>query len=322
MQRLPKLAALTAEDTGWGFFLCTYKELRAGRSGSEFLFLSLQDSSGQSVAKVMADVDRYKNEFEAGEFVRVEGRGSIYNGEVQLVLSTIRRVNPDQDRREGFREEDAILSAPRPIDEMWSELQEHLKSVKNDHLRVLLNRIVTDHEAQLRVWPAAQVIHHAYRGGFLEHITKMAEVGRFVSSAYGADWDLVLAGIVLHDIGKLQELAYEGGAASYTRDGNMVGHIALGIVMVREAANGIAGFPDDLRAHLEHLIASHHGIREHGSPVEPKTVEAFILASIDELDAKLSQVRKAIAEDPSDEEFTGWHKRLGRVLYKGAGGRD
>jgi 3'-5' exoribonuclease len=96
-----------------------------------------------------------------------------------------------------------------------------------------------------------------------------------------------------------------------------VGHIALGIVMVREAVNGIAGFPDDLRAQIEHLIASHHGIREHGSPVEPKTVEAFILASIDELDAKLSQVRKAIAEDAGDEEFTGWHKRLGRVLYKG-----
>ena len=96
----------------------------------------------------------------------------------------------------------------------------------------------------------------------------------------------------------------------------MVGHIALGIVMVREAINGISGFPDDLRAHLEHLIASHHGVREHGSPVEPKTVEAFILATIDELDAKLNQVRKAIAEDPGDEEFTAWHKRLGRVCIR------
>jgi 3'-5' exoribonuclease len=317
MTRLPKVAALNADDSGWGFFLCTYRELRAGRSGSEFLFLSLQDSTGQVVAKLMSDVDRYKEEFDAGEFVRVEGRASNYNGRVELVLSTIRRVNPDQDRREGFREEDAILSAPRPIDEMWAELQGHLHGIKNHHLRVLLNRIITDHEAQLRVWPAAQVIHHAYRGGFLEHITKMAEVGRFVSNAYGADWDLVLAGIVLHDIGKLQELAYEGGAGNYTRDGNLVGHIALGIVMVREAINGISGFPDDLRAHVEHLIASHHGVREHGSPVEPKTVEAFILASIDELDAKLSQVRRAISEDPSDDEFTGWHKRLGRVLYKG-----
>src|SRR5688572_33179816 len=104
MQRLPKVTALNVEDSGWGFFLCTYKELRAGRSGSEFLFLSLQDASAQIVAKVMADVSRYKDEFEAGEFVRVEGRGSLYNGQLQLVLSGIRRVNPDQDRLEGFRE--------------------------------------------------------------------------------------------------------------------------------------------------------------------------------------------------------------------------
>ena len=317
MTKLPKLSALAAEDQGWGYFLCTYKELRAGRSGSEFLFLSLQDASAQIVAKVMADVDRYKNEFDEGEFVRVEGHGSMYNGQLQLVLTSIRRVNPDQDRREGFREEDCILSAPRPIDEMWAELQEHLRSVKSDHIRVLLNRVVADHEQQLRVWPAAQAIHHAYRGGFLEHITKMAEVGRLVARAYGANEDLVLAGVVLHDIGKLQELAYEGGSGSYTRDGNLVGHIALGIVMVHEAINGIANFPDDLRSQIEHLIASHHATREHGSPVEPKTIEAFIVAAIDELDAKLNQVRKAIAEDPGDGEFTSWNKRLGRVLYKG-----
>jgi len=317
MNRLPKLSALSVEDAGWGYFLCAYKEFRTGRSGSEFLFLSLQDASAQVVAKLMTDVDRYKNEFDAGEFVRVEGRGSLYNGQVQLVLSTIRRVNPDQDRQQGFREEDAILSAPRPIDEMWSELQEHLRSVTNDHVRILLNRIVTDNESQLRVWPAAQQIHHAYRGGFLEHITKMAEVGRLVARAYGANEDLVLAGVVLHDIGKLQELAYEGGAGSYTRDGNLVGHIALGLMMVREACASISGFPIELRSQIEHMIASHHGVREYGSPVEPKTIEAFILASIDELDAKLNQVRKAIAEDPSDDEFTAWNKRLGRVLYKG-----
>ena len=317
MNKLPRLAALSADDSGWGFFLCTYKEFRTGRSGGEFLFLSLQDSTGQIVGKLMSDVDRYKNEFDAGEFVRVEGRGSLYNGQVQLVLSTIRRINPDQDRQQGFREEDAILSAPRPIDEMWSELQEHLRGVKSEHIRVLLNRIVADNESQLRVWPAAQQIHHAYRGGFLEHITKMAEVGRLVARAYAADEDLVLAGVVLHDIGKLQELAYEGGAGSYTRDGNLVGHIALGLMMVRDACNGISGFPVELRSQIEHLVASHHGVREYGSPVEPKTIEAFILASIDELDAKLNQVRKAIAEDPSDEEFTAWNKRLGRVLYKG-----
>jgi 3'-5' exoribonuclease len=319
MQRLPRLSSLTVEDSGWGFFLCTYKETRTGRSGGEFLFLTLQDSSAQVVAKLLADVDRYKNEFEAGEFVRVEGRGSLYNNQVQLVLSTIRRINPDQDRQQGFREDECILSAPRPIDEMWAELTAHVATVKRDPIRILLNRVMADHEQELRTWPAAQTIHHAYRGGFLEHITKMAEVGRFVAQAYQADWDLVLAGIVLHDIGKLQELAYDAGAGSYTRDGNLVGHIALGIVMVREAVSGISGFPEDLRAQIEHMVASHHGLREYGSPVEPKTIEAFIVSAIDDLDAKLNQVRRAIAEDPSEDEFTAWNKRLGRVLFKGAG---
>lgn len=318
MNRLPRLASLTPEDAGWGFFLCTYKELRAGRSGSEFVILNLQDASGQATAKILSDVDRFKGEFEAGEFVRVEARGSLYNSQVQLLLSTIRRVNPDQDRLQGFREDECILSAPRPINEMWEELQTWLRGVRNEHLRVLLNRVVTDHADQLKLWPAAQTIHHAYRGGFLEHITKMAEVGALLATSYGADHDLVLTGVVLHDIGKLQELAYEGGTGSYTRDGNLVGHIALGLMLVRETINGIAGFPVELRAQVEHLIASHHGTREYGSPVEPKSIEAFILASVDELDAKINQVRRAIAEDPSTDEFTAWHKRLGRVLYKGS----
>ena len=149
MNRLPRLAKLTTEDSGWGFFLCTYKELRAGRSGSEFVMLNLQDATGQTTAKILQDVERFKGEFEAGEFVRAEGRGSLYNGQVQLVLSTIRRVNPDQDRLQGFREDECILSASRPIDEMWEELQARLRGVKNDHLRVLLNRVVTDHARQI-----------------------------------------------------------------------------------------------------------------------------------------------------------------------------
>lgn len=317
MNKLPRIAKLTTEDSGWGFFLCTYKELRAGRSGSEFMILNLQDASGQTTGKILSGVERCKTEFEAGEFVRAEGRGSLYNGQVQLILSTIRRVNPDQDRLQGFREDECILSAPRPVDEMWEELQGRLRAMTNDHLRVLLNRLTTDHADQLKTWPAAQTIHHAYRGGFLEHITKMAEVGALLSQCYGANSDLVLAGVVLHDIGKLQELAYEGGTGSYTRDGNMVGHIALGLMLVREAINGMADFPVELRAQVEHLVASHHGTREYGSPVEPKSIEAFILASVDELDAKINQVRRAIAEDPSSDEFTAWHKRLGRVLYKG-----
>ena len=146
----------------------------------------------------------------------------------------------------------------------------------------------------------------------------MATIGRQVAAHYGAREDLLVAGAIIHDIGKLQELAYDNGAISYTRDGNLVGHIALGIVMVREAARGISGFPDELRAELEHLVASHHGARDKGAPVEPKSVEAFILAAVDDLDAKLFQVNQALGEAGTDPAFTGWHRRFGRVLYRGS----
>jgi 3'-5' exoribonuclease len=316
MQRLPRIIDLSGESEGWGYFLCTYKELRPIRAG-ELLLFTLQDATGEISAKLFDDIERFKEEFEAGEFVRIEARTTVFQGQQQLVVTQIRRVNPPQDRLQGFREEDCVQSAPRAIDEMWAELGTHLQSVRDPHIRVLLNRIVSDHERQLREWPAALRIHHAYRGGLLEHIVKMADIGRYLARAYEANEDLVLAGVILHDIGKLQELMYEPGGATYTRDGNLVGHIGLGLVMVREATNGISGFPDDLRAQVEHLVLSHHGTREHGSPVEPKTVEAFILAAVDELDSKLNQVRRAVSDDIGEEEFTGWHKRLGRVFFKG-----
>jgi 3'-5' exoribonuclease len=319
MNRLARLDALTPDAEGWGYFLCTYKELRAVRSG-EILLFTLQDSTGQMAAKLVDDVERFKDEFEQGEFVRVEARATTFQGQPQLAVRHIRRVNPPQDRLQGFREEDCVLSAPRSIEEMWTELKTHLQSVRNPHIRVLLNRVVADNEQELREWPAAQSIHHAYRGGLLEHKLKMAETGRFLARAYEADEDIVFAGVLLHDIGKLRELQYEPGGASYSRDGNLVGHIGLGLIMVREAINGISGFPAELRSQIEHLIVSHHGTREHGSPVEPRTIEAFILAMVDELDTRIHQVRRAIQEDGGNDEFTAWHKRLGRVFYKGPSG--
>jgi 3'-5' exoribonuclease len=316
MTRLPRLRGLTPDAEGWGYFLCSSREFRAVRNG-EILLFTLQDASGQMQAKLVDDVERFRDEFEAGEFVRVEGHGTIFQGQLQLAVSHVRRVNPQQDRLQGFREEDCVLSAPRSIDEMWAELVSHVQSVRDPHIRVLLNRIVADHQTELREWPAAQSIHHAYRGGLLEHVVKMAEVGRQLARAYNAHEDLVLAGVVLHDIGKLQELRYEPGGAIYTRDGNLVGHIGLGLILVREAINGIAGFPDDVRAQIEHLIVSHHGSRERGALVEPRTIEGFILATVDELDTRIHQVRRAIDEDVTGDEFTAWHKRLGRVFYKG-----
>jgi len=314
--RLPPIRQLTPESAGVGFYLCEQKELRSGRSG-DFLAVMLLDSTGRISAKIFDDVDRLRGEFDEGEFVKVKARANQYAGRLQLIVENIRRVNPAQDRALGFREEDCVPCAPRPIDEMWSELQALVASVSDPHIRELLRRMVACNEANLRVWPAAQVVHHAYRGGYLEHALKMADVALALARAYDARADLVIAGVLLHDIGKLQELAYDG-TTRYSREGRLVGHITLGAIMVRDAALAIDNFPPDLLTEIEHLIVSHHGSKDLGSPVEPMTVEAFILAMADDLDAKIHQVRQATAEDAGEGEFTAYHQRLGRVLWKGA----
>ncbi len=318
MTHFPSVRALAADTTGWGFFLCTAKELRPGRNG-EFLSVILQDATGRLTARVFDEVERLKSEFETGDFVKVQGRTSLYNGRLQLIVDRIRRVNPDQDRLQGFREEDCVMSAPRPLEEMWEELQALVARVGDPHVRALLERLAREHETKLRVWPAAQTVHHAYRGGFLEHVLKIAQVAEALADAYGANRDVVIAGAILHDIGKLQELQYDH-ATVYSREGNLVGHIALGLVMVQNAAAAVPGFPPALLAEIAHIVVSHHGSTEFGSPVEPMTVEAFILSMADDLDAKIHQVRQAIQDDTGDGEFTGYHPRLGRVLYKGPRG--
>jgi 3'-5' exoribonuclease len=315
MNRLPPIRKLTADMSGWMFGLCTAKELRAGKSG-DFLSLTLQDATGRIAARVFDDVQNLKGEFDAGEFVKLQGRTNLFNGRIQFVVERIRRVHPDQDRAAGFREEDLVASAARPLDEMWAELQTVVSGVGDPFVRALLERVVAEQEARLRVWPAAQVVHHAYRGGFLEHVLQIARVAAMLADAYQANRDIVIAGALLHDIGKLQELTYET-ATSYSREGNLLGHISLGLILVRDASRAIPDFPPELLTRIEHIVLSHHGSTGFGSPVEPMTVEAFILSMADDLDAKVNQVKQAISEETGEGEFTAYHPRLGRVLYKG-----
>jgi 3'-5' exoribonuclease len=315
MSRLPPITSLSDACGGFGFYLCARKEIRRGRDGNEFISLLLQDLTGQIPAKIFERVDTLRHEFDAGEFVKAEGKASLHHQRLELVLESIRRVNLAQDRLEGFREADCIPCAPRPVDEMWDELRRRIGLARNPWIRQLLTAVTDKHGDRLRIWPAAVLVHHAYRGGLLEHILQLAAAGSALADAYGADPDMLLAGAVLHDIGKVEELRYDG-VTSYSRDGNLLGHITLGVMMVREAASSIAGFPEDLRARIEHLVISHHGERELGSPVEPMTAEAFILSAIDDLDARLHQFRRHVQNDATEGEFTSYHSRLGRVLLK------
>jgi 3'-5' exoribonuclease len=316
MTRLPPVVSLSASSSGWGFFLCAQKEVRPSRTGDLFASLTLQDRTGLIRAKIFNDVERYRQEFDEGDFVKAQGRIDVYNGNLQFLVDRIRRVNADQDAADGFREDECVPSAERPVDEMWAELAGLVAGMTNPWLKTLVARLMAAHDAQLRVWPAAQLVHHAYRGGFLEHILSVAHVALGLARHYDANADLVLTGAVLHDIGKLQELEYEL-TVRYSREGNLVGHLALGLLMVREATTAIEGFPLVLRTQVEHLIVSHHGSREFGSPVVPMTIEAMIVSASDDLDARINQARKAIAAAEGDSEFTPYLPRMGRVFWKG-----
>lgn len=318
--KLPQVAMMQAQSSGTGFYLCVRKDVRTGRNGGEFLTIVLQDVSGEIAGKIFNEVDTQRHEFEAGEFVKVQGRGSVYNQRLELLVDKIRRVDANRDRLDGFREEDCIRASPHPAGEMWAALEAHVRGVGDSHVRALLTHMLETHGEKLKIWPAAQTVHHAYRSGLLEHVLKLIETATALADAYGARRDLLVAGVVLHDIGKLQELAYDT-ATQYSVEGNLVGHITLGVMMVRDAAAAIPGFPPDLLTEIEHLILSHHGSREFGSPVEPMTIEAFILAMCDDLDAKLHQINRHIAEDDGEGPFTPYHSRLKRVFFKSGGGR-
>ena len=313
--RLPPIAEIDGAASGWGFFLCSQKDLRPTKNGGSYLSLMLQDATGEIAGKVFDGADSLNTQFNKGDFVKIQARGNVFKQQVELVIENVRRVNATKDAVDGFREEDCIPSSPRPLTEMWQELQGRIAAVKRPELRALLERIVATHGDRLRIWPAAVTVHHAYRGGLLEHLLKIMEVGTFLADAYHVDRDMIVAGAVLHDLGKTEELTYEG-ATGYSIAGNLVGHIAIGLGMLRDAIREDPSFPNDLRLALEHIVLSHHGARENGSPVLPLTLEAFIFATADDLDAKMFQLRKHIADDDGDGPFTQYSKRLDRVLFK------
>lgn len=313
MARLPRISEIDGSSAGTGFFLCARKDRRTGRSGP-FLVLLLQDVSGEIDAKVFQDVEVNDQQFEAGEFVAVQAKGNVFNSRVELIVDRIRRVIPE-DAALGFREEDCIPCSPRPIDEMWRELESRIAAIEHPHLRDLLTRVVARHGDRLRIWPAGRQVHHAYRSGLLEHVLQIMDVTLRLAEPYGLRRDLLVAGALLHDLGKLEELDYDI-AIEYSVPGNLVGHIVIGVGMLKDLVREIPDFPPELALELEHLILSHHGARELGSPVKPMTAEALVLAAVDDLDAKLHQVRRHLAGDASPGRFTSYHRYLDRVLFK------
>ncbi len=297
-------------ETVIAFALLTKKEVRQDKSGRDYLDLELADATGSMVGKAWSDSKALQRSFAVHDFVKIRGQVRAFRDQLQFNLEDCRTVTAE-DRADGFDESKLVPSTREDIDDLWERLQRLLATVQRPVLRRLAEETLKVWGEKLKQHPAAKSIHHAYRGGLLEHEVSMAELASLVAGHYPElDRDLLLLGVLFHDLGKIIELGAMP-ANDYTLPGRLVGHVVIGRDLLRERIAAIADFPADLALQLEHLVLSHQGTREFGAVVEPMTPEAQALHFIDDLDSKINQLRQARAKGPPLQ----WHHTLRRFIY-------
>src|SRR6266436_2105101 len=295
-------------------FLVQNKEIRHNKKGEPYLSLSLSDRTGELDARMFDNVVEVMETFERDDFVRVKGLIQIFHNRPQLTIHKMQRVG---DHEVEFA--DYFPASERNSDEMLAELRGVVAGMNNAHLRGLLNALLDDPEIARRykIAPAAKQIHHAYLGGLIEHVLSLCGMARLAASHYRAiDLDLLLAGVVLHDLGKIYELSYERGF-SYSTEGQLLGHITIAMRMVADKLAAIPEFPPRLRTLVEHMILSDHGHLEFGSPKVPQFPEALLLHYLDDLDSKMECMRQMVDRDRQVEGyFTNYSSTLARVALR------
>jgi 3'-5' exoribonuclease len=294
-------------------FLVCEKEIRATREGKAYLRLELGDATGRVEARMWDKFDQMAAGFERDDFVKVQARVENYRNKIQLAIEKIRRAEENE-----VDPADFFAHTKENVDELYAKLLEVVASVGNPWLRRLLESVVGDPEIvpRLKRAPAAKVMHHAYYGGLLEHVLSLCGLCRLVLTHYPeADGDLLLSGAVLHDVGKLEELSYER-ALGYTDEGQLLGHILIEYESVTKRIDAIDGFPPALKTLVQHMLISHHGQYEFGSPKLPMFREALMLHYLDDLDSKMGAMRAALESDQGEGNWTAYNGALERRLLR------
>ena len=302
-----------------GFYLCVEKHLRHTRAGDLYLDLILRDNSGTVPAKIWDKVDEFNEKFSAGNPVAIKGNIESFKDRLQLVIKKINIASVKNYGRYGFDPSLIVPTSPYNPNKMWKRVVQIIGKMKNPFLKKVVSNIFREHKDKLLIHPASVMMHHNYRSGFLEHILSMAKIAEKLTPLYKLDQDLVMAGVLLHDIGKLTEIS-SSLEAEYTDEGNFIGHIVIGRDMVREASGKIKGFPKILQQQLEHIILSHQGKFEWQSPKQPSFEEALLVHFIDNLDAKMNLMKLALEEDQQDGKWTDRKNIFRTALYKGIDG--
>jgi 3'-5' exoribonuclease len=296
-----------------GFFAAGSKQARTKKDGTRYFAITLCDRTGTIEARVWDADDA--GDFEPGDVVKVRGQVCRYNEKLQVNVDKVRRAAASE-----YELSDFVPQTERNLDEMWAELQGWVAGFADADLKALLEAFLSDAEiaAALRQAPAARGLHHAWIGGLLEHTLSLMGMCDLAAKHYpGINRDLLLTGAVLHDVGKLRELRW-GTSFDYTLEGQLLGHITIGLGMIERKIDAIPGFPRAKRLLVEHLVLSHHGKYEFGSPKLPMTPEAILLHYLDDLDAKMQTVRaeftRSEANGRSGAELTDWVRSLERPL--------
>ena len=298
-------------------FLVKDKILAMAKNGKPYMNLRLMDKSGDVEAKVWDNTELLDKQFEKDDFVNVRGKASVYMNKMQVVIAEITRVPEEQVVLADF-----LPESPRDGAEMRQELTDTVTALVNPHLRRLMDSFLAD-EAFMSLYcqaPAAKGMHHVYLGGLLEHSLSLVKLVKNIVPLYsGINEDLLIVGALLHDVGKIYEMSFSR-AIDYTDAGKLLGHITIGVELVAEKIHQVDGFPRELSLLLKHMLLSHHGQYEYGSPKRPKTVEATILNYLDDLDSKINGIQTHIAKEAaSTSRWSAHHRLYDRYFFKSNG---
>jgi 3'-5' exoribonuclease len=300
-------------------YLVVDKQLRANRNGNLYIQLDLGDRSGTINARMWNAGEPLYKSFEAGDFLQVKGKVQLFQGSLQLIANTLDKYDSNKVELTDF-----LPHTKQDVSKLLDRLKTTLRKVGNPHLRALAETYFIDDEFMrgFARCPAGVKIHHAYVGGLLEHVVTMLDAADRVLPLYPeVNRDLVIMGVFLHDSGKVRELSYARTFA-YSDEGQLLGHLTLGIEMLADKARKVPDltgeqFPAELLLRLKHLILSHHGELQYGSPKVPMTPEAVALHAIDLLDSRITIAVREIVDDRGESAWTPYNASLGRRLYKG-----
>ena len=301
------------EDRVSGCYLVKEKRVAKTRNGNAFLSMTLADRTGEIPAKVWEDAESISGLFHEGDIVQVEGKAGSYRDQLQITVSGLDLFKESPDP------EIFLEVSPEDPSEMIRSLRAILREVQDVHLKGLVDSFLSDREfmARFKKAPAAKTFHHGYIGGLLEHTLSVCRMAMHAADHYPQlNRDLLIASAFLHDIGKIRELRYDL-LIDYTDEGRLVGHVVLGVAMVEEKLKAFREFPQELAVRLKHLILSHHGQYDFGSPKTPKFLEAFALHLIDDLDAKINGISRFMERDRHEGTWTDFNRMFGRYFLKG-----